>query len=181
MKLIRAFGTAIAFVIVCVCAIAIGLSVIWAIARGLMAIGFVETIAVFSSMGIFFIGALTIALYIGGRPMTMTKEQIAQLPGLVKRFDCHGWDIRRGIMRQADNGAWVQYDDYATLAATVIEQQAEIERLRGNMEMPDDFIYAWHEVTEWCAKEGETVEARTAWGKVVKRIRSDAHAMQKYD
>mgnify|MGYP002717630037 CR=1 FL=1 len=63
--------------------------------------------------------------------MTMTKEQIDALPGLVARFDCHGWDIRRGIMRQADDGAWVEYDDYATLAATVIEQQAEIDRLRG--------------------------------------------------
>ena len=60
----------------------------------------------------------------------LTKEQIDALPGLVARFDCHGWDIRRGIMRQADDGAWVEYDDYATLAATVIEQQAEIDRLR---------------------------------------------------
>lgn len=61
----------------------------------------------------------------------LTKEQIDALPGPVDRFDCHGWDIRRGVMRQADDGAWVRYGEYATLAATVIEQQAEIERLRG--------------------------------------------------
>ena len=34
-------------------------------------------------------------------------------------------------MCMSDDGDYVYYDDYKTLAATVIEQQAEIERLRG--------------------------------------------------
>ena len=54
----------------------------------------------------------------------LTKEQIAQLPDMVKAMECdHDRDIVYAIE------AWVDLAPY--LAATVIEQQAEIERLRG--------------------------------------------------
>lgn len=41
-----------------------------------------------------------------------------------------------------------------------------------SQQMPHDFIGVWHFVTEWCAKNDETVEAQTAWGEVVQFLRS---------
>lgn len=38
--------------------------------------------------------------------------------------------------------------------------------------MPESFIGKWHEVTEWCSENDETVEAQTAWGNVMEALRA---------
>lgn len=36
---------------------------------------------------------------------------------MVNRYNCYGWDIRRGEMRREDDGQYVHYSDYAVLEA----------------------------------------------------------------
>ena len=75
----------------------------------------------------------------------LTKEQIATLPGMVARLGGHdgfgAWDASDSLRDMAPS-----------LAATVIEQQAEIERLRGLL------WYAWNEFNAIRARSGAPLD-----------------------
>lgn len=40
---------------------------------------------------------------------------------MIERYNCYGWDIRRGEMRPEQDGQWVRHSDYAALEAKLAE------------------------------------------------------------
>ncbi len=53
-------------------------------------------------------------------------------PEAVERFDCHGWDVRRGRMLRAEHGDYVRASDYDALARELAELKAERDALAEN-------------------------------------------------
>lgn len=49
---------------------------------------------------------------------------------MVDRYNCYGWDIRRGEMRLEQDGQWVRHSDYATLEAQLAERMVELREAR---------------------------------------------------
>lgn len=52
---------------------------------------------------------------------------------MVRRYACHGWDIRYGQMKPEDDGDWVSYGDYEFLESQMSEKDQEIERLKSHI------------------------------------------------
>lgn len=49
---------------------------------------------------------------------------------MIDRYNCYGWDIRRGEMRCEDDGEYVRHSDYADLERQIAELRAELSEAR---------------------------------------------------